>query len=141
MFKSIFDAWNGFCGVTRSLLSCVTQGHGKAVDWWALGVLIYEMLAGYPPFYADDRMQMYRQILSVRFVYIYIYIHVYTYICMCVCVYVYICMNIYANVPSNSVGTFCVCTFYVYCLYACYCIYKTKCVHVCLRIFHMHVTS
>ena len=22
------------------------QGHGKAVDWWALGVLVYEMMAG-----------------------------------------------------------------------------------------------
>ena len=26
-------------------------GHGKPVDWWCLGVLIYEMMAGSPPFF------------------------------------------------------------------------------------------
>jgi len=43
------------------------QGHGKAVDWWAFGVLLYEMLAGYPPFYEEDTAQTYQRILHGRF--------------------------------------------------------------------------
>lgn len=44
--------------------SCVLQGYNKAVDWWALGVLIYEMAAGYPPFFADQPIQIYEKIVS-----------------------------------------------------------------------------
>ncbi len=40
------------------------QGHGKGVDWWTLGVLIYEMLASYPPFYDEDPMETYKKILG-----------------------------------------------------------------------------
>jgi serine/threonine protein kinase len=42
----------------------LTRGHGKPVDWWALGVLINEMISGSEPFTADDPMGVYRQILS-----------------------------------------------------------------------------
>jgi hypothetical protein len=42
----------------------LNEGHDLAVDYWALGVLIYEMTAGMPPFYADDPMEVYEKILS-----------------------------------------------------------------------------
>jgi serine/threonine protein kinase len=31
-------------------------GHGKAVDWYLLGVVFYEMLTGMPPYYADEKL-------------------------------------------------------------------------------------
>eukprot|EP00440_Ansanella_granifera_P063448 gb/GFBE01068794.1/.p1 GENE.gb/GFBE01068794.1/~~gb/GFBE01068794.1/.p1 ORF type:complete len:396 (+),score=81.36 gb/GFBE01068794.1/:1-1188(+) len=40
------------------------KGHGKAVDWWALGILVFEMLVGYPPFYDDDPSGIYQKILA-----------------------------------------------------------------------------
>ena len=42
----------------------LNQGHGKAVDWWTLGVLIYEMHAGIDPFSDDDTMGIYKNILK-----------------------------------------------------------------------------
>ena len=38
------------------------QGHNKGVDWWAFGVLMYEMLSGYPPFYDKTPADIYRRI-------------------------------------------------------------------------------
>jgi len=42
----------------------LNEGHDKAVDYWALGVLMFELVAGMPPFYADDPMASYEKILS-----------------------------------------------------------------------------
>lgn len=39
-------------------------GHEKEVDWWSLGVLIYEMIEGRPPFYSAEVMEMYERILK-----------------------------------------------------------------------------
>lgn len=41
-----------------------SKGHTKAVDWWALGILIYEMILGYPPFYDNSPIQIYKKIVA-----------------------------------------------------------------------------
>ena len=35
------------------------SGHGKAVDWYLLGVLIYEMLTGAPPYFAKTKEEIF----------------------------------------------------------------------------------
>ena len=45
------------------------KGHGHGVDWWTLGIFIYEMLASYPPFYDDDPMKTYNKIMQGNIVY------------------------------------------------------------------------
>jgi protein kinase A len=47
----------------------LNKGHGKPSDWWALGVLIYEMLVGIDPFADEDPMLIYQNIIrgKVRF--------------------------------------------------------------------------
>lgn len=44
-------------------------GHGSAADWWALGVLLFELLAGFPPFFADNPLEIYERILQNKFVF------------------------------------------------------------------------
>ena len=39
-----------------------SAGHDKAVDWWTVGVLIHELLAGYTPFYGKEPNQIHREI-------------------------------------------------------------------------------
>ncbi len=41
-----------------------SKGHGKSVDWWALGILVYEMLAGFPPFFDENPFGIYQKILA-----------------------------------------------------------------------------
>ncbi len=46
-----------FCGSYAYLAPEMIKkaGHGKAVDWYLLGVVFYEMLTGMPPYYADEK--------------------------------------------------------------------------------------
>lgn len=41
-----------------------SSGYGQECDWWSLGVIMYECIVGYPPFYADDPMATCRKIVA-----------------------------------------------------------------------------
>ena len=48
---------DSFCGSYAYLAPEMIKkkGHGKAVDWYLIGVVLYELLTGLPPFYDDDK--------------------------------------------------------------------------------------
>jgi calcium/calmodulin-dependent protein kinase I len=43
------------------------KGYGKETDFWSIGVILYVMLCGFPPFFADDNAELFELIKKAEY--------------------------------------------------------------------------
>ncbi|GAA0144452.1 protein modifying enzyme [Lithospermum erythrorhizon] len=59
---------NSMCGTTEYMAPeiLLSKGHNKDADWWSTGILLYEMLAGQPPFTHANRKKLQEKIINEK---------------------------------------------------------------------------
>jgi p70 ribosomal S6 kinase len=59
---------NSMCGTVEYMAPEIIQGrgHDKAADWWSVGILLYEMLTGQPPFIGGNREKVQQKIVKEK---------------------------------------------------------------------------
>ncbi|KAL8250448.1 hypothetical protein R6Q59_034141 [Mikania micrantha] len=59
---------NSMCGTTEYMAPeiLLSKGHNKNADWWSVGILLYEMLTGKPPFTHSNRKKLQEKIINEK---------------------------------------------------------------------------
>ncbi|XP_078448550.1 serine/threonine-protein kinase AtPK2/AtPK19-like [Wolffia australiana] len=62
------DRSNSLCGTTEYMAPeiLLSKGHNKDADWWSIGILLFEMLTGQPPFTHPNKQKLQQKIINER---------------------------------------------------------------------------